>query len=738
MSHHLPTLPARLRSLLPRRSTRSTLVVAATLTALLSALASVLLTPQADAATLTVKATADAYVRSDAPGTNYGSAYNLAAKSPSSTDSTSITSYVKFTVSGLDAAPSRVLLRVNTYSSNPALKAWAATNDWTESGLTYSNAPVLGTSLGAFPDVKNNSWTELDVSGLVTGSGTYSVGITSSLTTSKTFGSRESGSTGPELSISTDPASPGTTSASPSGTTSASPSATSSPSATDSASATPSDTSSASPTSSPPAVVSTYAAKADAYTVSDQPAQNAGGGYTLYARAPSDGSAEMRTYVRFDVSGLSGPATKAVLRLYSYSNSTDGYAVSSSTNDWTENALTWANQPAAGPGTGSSGTIALNTWAAADVTGAITGNGTYTFVVTTARTVANKFASRESSSNTPALVVTTGSGGATSTATGTPTQSQSASPTPTQSPSPTQTTSSPPVVTPPPGSDPTIVTAGDIACDTTTTQTSSKCQEKATSDLAVGLAPTAVLPLGDDQYELGSLSDFRARYDPTWGRLNSISFPVPGNHEYGYIGSSVQPTGGTGYFSYFGERSHPLDPGCTSQCRSWYSYDIGSWHLIALDSQCGVVGGCNPGNPQYQWLLNDLNTHPSTCTLAYWHIPLYSSSQDHQPDMVSIFKLLYDKGADVVLSGHAHFYERFGPQDSTGGSDPQRGVSEFLVGTGGRSFFSIRATPSANSEARIANTFGVLQMTLRSGTYDWRFVPTAGSTVSDQGSASCH
>ncbi len=286
--------------------------------------------------------------------------------------------------------------------------------------------------------------------------------------------------------------------------------------------------------------------------------------------------------------------------------------------------------------------------------------------------------------------------------------------------------------------DPTIVAAGDIACPAGKTPTATSCQQVATSDLAIGLKPDAVLPLGDDQYELGSLSDFQSMYNPSWGRLNDISRPIPGNHEYGYIGSSVQPTGGEGYFTYFGPRAHPLQPNCTINCTSWYSYNIGKWHLIALDSQCGVVGGCNPGNPQYKWLLSDLNANAGMqCTLAYWHIPVFSSSQDHQPDMQAIYALLYNKGADVVLTGHAHFYERFGPQDASGTADPARGISQFVVGSGGRSFFSIRATPSANSEARIANTFGVLKMALSDGGYSWQFVPSSG-TAADSGSAVCH
>jgi hypothetical protein len=150
------------------------------------------------------------------------------------------------------------------------------------------------------------------------------------------------------------------------------------------------------------------------------------------------------------------------------------------------------------------------------------------------------------------------------------------------------------------------------------------------------------------------------------------------------------------------------------------------------------VGGCNPGNPQYKWLQADLAAHPAQCTLAYWHIPLFSSSQDHQPDMQAIYTLLSTKGADVVLNGHAHFYERFAPQDAAGAADPARGLAEFIVGSGGRNFFAVRATPAANSAARIANTFGVLEMTLSGGGYSWNFVGPSGSTARDSGAATCH
>lgn len=684
-----------------------------------------LLIEPASAAPVTLRAVADATVKSASPGTNFGTGYSLSVKSPSDTDPTTVTSYVKFDVTGLSGAPTKVLLRVNTYSASPGLQVWGAANDWTETGITATNAPAMTTLLGSMPDVTNNAWTELDVTGVVTANGTYTFGFTTTKTTVKSFASRETGATGPQLSVDTAPLATGpptatasptaTATASPTATATASPTSTASPTAT--ATATPTTSASSSPTSTAtvaPGVTSQFKATADSYVRDDQPDANAGSAYTLFAQASGP---QMRSYVRFSVTGLTGPVTAASLRLYSYSTSSDGIDVHTGGSDWTESTLTWNNAPPVGAIVGSARPISLNTTAAADVTSAVTGNGTYTFVLTTSRTTANKVASRESTANAPQLVVTTGASSTTT---------------------PTSTATSTPTTTTPATGDPSLVAAGDIACPPGKTITSSSCQQQATSDLALSLHPDVVLPLGDNQYETGTLDEYGGAYAPAWGRMDPIARPVPGNHEYGYIGSTVTPTGGEGYFAYFGARSHPLQPNCATFCISWYSYDVGSWHLIALDSQCAVVGGCNPGSPQYQWLLNDLNSHGNTCTLAYWHIPLFSSSQDHQPDMTSIFQLLYNKGADVVLNGHAHFYERFAPQDAAGNPDPARGVRELLVGTGGRSFFAIRPTPAANSEVRIANTFGALQMTLHPTSYDWRFVPIQGSSGTDQGSASCH
>ncbi len=289
------------------------------------------------------------------------------------------------------------------------------------------------------------------------------------------------------------------------------------------------------------------------------------------------------------------------------------------------------------------------------------------------------------------------------------------------------------------GPDPVIAAVGDIACTADKTPTATSCQQTAVSDVVVANHPDTVLPLGDEQYETGNLTDFQNAYDPGWGRVKNISKPVPGNHEYGYIGTAITPTGAAGYFAYYGPTSHPQQPDCTTSCTAYYSYDIGTWHLIALDSQCpAITGGCGATSPEANWLRNDLSTHPNTCTLAYWHIPVWASSTDRQPDMQAITQILYDNNTDIILTGHAHYYERFAPQDPNKNPDPTRGIRAFVIGTGGRSFFSISQTPQPNSEARIPGTFGALTMTLHPAGYDWAFHPTTPDGPTDTGTGTCH
>jgi hypothetical protein len=272
-------------------------------------------------------------------------------------------------------------------------------------------------------------------------------------------------------------------------------------------------------------------------------------------------------------------------------------------------------------------------------------------------------------------------------------------------------------------SDPVIAAAGDIVCGSASSSSNS-CQHKATSDLLVGRDLDAVLPLGDLQYERGALDAFQRFYDPAWGRVKSITRPVPGNHEYGTSGAA-------GYFSYFGAAAG-------SPATGWYSYDLGRWHLIALNSNCGSVGGCGPTSPQVKWLKSDLASHQSSCTLAYWHAPHFSSGPHGDGGSTDDFwTTLYDGGADVILNGHDHDYERFAPQTPLATADPAYGIREFVVGTGGRSHYAF-AQIKANSQVRNDEAFGVLLLTLHAASYSWRFVPVSGEAFTDTGTAGCH
>ncbi len=266
-------------------------------------------------------------------------------------------------------------------------------------------------------------------------------------------------------------------------------------------------------------------------------------------------------------------------------------------------------------------------------------------------------------------------------------------------------------------SDPVFVGAGDIAgC--------ASSGDEATAKLLDGI-PGTVYTLGDNAYESGTATEFANCYDPSWGRHKARTMPAVGNHEYNTPGAS-------GYDDYFGAAAG--DP-----TRGYYSYDLGAWHIVALNSMCENVGGCGPDSPMVTWLQRDLAANPASCTLAYWHHPVFSSGSEHgnDPKMIPSWDALYAAGADVVLSGHDHDYERFAPQTSSGVADPARGIREFVVGTGGKSHYAF-GTIRANSEARNADTNGVLKLTLHPTSYEWQFVPEAGKTYSDSGSDSCH
>ena len=276
-----------------------------------------------------------------------------------------------------------------------------------------------------------------------------------------------------------------------------------------------------------------------------------------------------------------------------------------------------------------------------------------------------------------------------------------------------------------------VAAAGDIACDPKPPlgprfeSVLGGCQGPQTARLIDALHPRAVLALGDEQYENGELDAFKVSYNATWGRFKHVTHPAPGNHEY--YGSPHAD----GYFDYFGSAAGPRPNG-------YYSFDLGAWHIIALNANCGFIGGCGVGTPEERWLREDLRRDRAACTLAFWHQPRFSSgTHGSDSEYGPFWDDLYAARADVVLNGHDHDYERFAPQTPSSQLDRAHGITEFIVGTGGRSHsLFLRIRP--NSQARASGTFGVLALMLHPRSFDWRFIPIAGYSFTDRGSAACH
>jgi calcineurin-like phosphoesterase family protein len=270
--------------------------------------------------------------------------------------------------------------------------------------------------------------------------------------------------------------------------------------------------------------------------------------------------------------------------------------------------------------------------------------------------------------------------------------------------------------------DPVIVAAGDIACDPDSSSfnggngESSRCRQRFTAPLLRGA--TAVLPLGDLQYENGDYAKYLKSYAPSWGAYKPITHPVPGNHDY-------KTSGAKGYFDYFGSIA-------AERGKGYYSFDLGAWHLVALNSEIDT----HAGSAQERWLRADLAAMKKSCILAYWHKPRFSSGEHgNDGDLDAFWRALYAAHADVVLTGHDHDYERFGLQNPDARADP-KGIRAFVVGTGGRSLRDF-SSPEPNSEVRNSSAFGVLRMTLHPGSYEWKFVPEKGS-FTDSGKTACH
>lgn len=290
----------------------------------------------------------------------------------------------------------------------------------------------------------------------------------------------------------------------------------------------------------------------------------------------------------------------------------------------------------------------------------------------------------------------------------------------------------PPPPPPPPSSgDPVLMAAGDIACPPVVTVGASTCHNGITSDLILSANPTAVATLGDNQYDSNTFAEYMGTgaFNDTWGRFKQLIHPGIGNHEY-------LTAGAAGYFQYFGSAAGP------GQTRPYYSYDLGSWHVLSLNDECSnVPGGCGA---ETSWVQQDLAAHPSACTLFYWHEPRFSSGQHGSAlQSAGLWNALAAAHADVALAGHNHDYERFDPAGVTPTSsasptlDPN-GIREFVVGTGGKNHYAFSAPMLAGEVTRNADTFGVLKLTLHPGSYDWQFLPEPGHSFTDSGSGLCH
>jgi hypothetical protein len=436
------------------------------------------------------------------------------------------------------------------------------------------------------------------------------------------------------------------------------------------------------------------AAVADSYVGSDSPSINYGTATQLRA----DGSPIVNSYLRFAVQGLSGSVTSATLRVYANSSSSTGYNVAGvSSNTWGEKTITYSNAPPVGSTLGKSGAFSAGVWTNVNVTAYVTGNGSYNMAIVETGSTAVSFASREAGANAPQLVVV--AGGVSSTATPTPVGGKSPTPTPIKTTTPTQAaTTSGSVV---------MVGAGDISdCGNN--------NDEATAKLVDNIGGT-VFTAGDNVYTDGTYTQFVNCYNPTWGRSKSRTDPSPGNHDYNTGGAA-------GYFQYF------------NNVPAYYAYNLGSWRIYSLNSEISV----SATSPQVTWLKADLAANPKLCVMAYWHKPRFSSGSTHgsNSSMQTLWSVLDAAGADLVINGHEHNYERFAEMNASGAA-VSPGLREIVVGTGGESHYAFGSALAA-SQVRNGTTYGVIKLTLSSTGYTWQFVPVAGSTFTDSGSSNCH
>ncbi len=394
----------------------------------------------------------------------------------------------------------------------------------------------------------------------------------------------------------------------------------------------------------------------------------------------------LRSLVRFQVEGVpEGHSVVDVqLRVFMVEASNGGGEVSVVEGEWDEASVTWDNAPSLGPTIAPLPVGGEGREVDIDLTGYVTGNGVVDLYLSTFSDDDYGIASRESGQG-PVLVLTT---------------------TPDAQANPTV-----PLV---------MVGAGDIAaCDSDGDEETAALIDEVLAETE----ETVVFTTGDNAYDEGSAANFADCYDPYWGRHKAITRPVPGAREY-------RTPGASDYFEYFGDAA-----GVTGE--GWYSYDLGAWHVIALNSNCEALGGCGLDSPQGQWLQQDVEASNARCTIAYWHDPTFSSTVDGgHPDLLEFYGFLFESDVEVVVNGDDHFYERFLPQDQFN-EEHDEGLRQFTVGTGGRSLSQF-GLPARHSAVRFNEAFGVLVLTLNPNGYEWEFRTVDGSPFTDRGFDTCH
>ena len=709
---------------------------------------------------------ADAYVNQSSPSANYGGATQLRIDG-----SPLVYSYLRFSVSGLAGRPiSKAIFQIyaNSSSNGGYQVHQVNNNSWAENTINFTNAPSFNDILASSGPIASGHWIQVDVTSLITGEGPVSLALTDPGVTAVSLASRETNTNAPQLIVTViDSTSPSDTPfltstptptnvSNPTDTTTSTPVATKTvtftPTLTNTPtitrtptltgtrtiSATPTLTFTLTPTATPsltpsPQPTSDFTQTpgnntvvlvpvADAYVDSSNPTVNHGTQTTIRV----DGSPFVNSYLRFNVNGLNSPILQARLRIYANSASTSGISVAKvDDNTWVETGITYVNAPVIGSTFATSSAVDAGTWKEIDVTGLVSGNGLVSFGVETPGSTAISLASRESGTNAPQLIVTYPLTGQTSTNTPVSTPTNTPSRTPTNTPPAGNTPTNTPTGanTPTPNATSVVImAAGDLTkCAGGTPSPTGGAM--ITSNMLLN-DPGPFFTLGDNSNDTGTADDYEDCYGPTWGRLMNRTYPAMGNHDM-----IADPQGGP-YFAYFS--------GMTGYY-GHYSLNLGTWHIVVLNAECGVGSqGCESGNPQEVWLKQDLLANTQPCILAIWHQPLFTSgTQAETPGMLTFWKDLYAAGADIILNGHNHNYERFALQDPNRNPDP-KGIREFVVGTGGASLDNSTKPLALNEELRSAAAYGYLKLTLQSNSYSWQFVAQPGASFTDSGSGACH